>query len=166
MSTLDEILLNEIPDFRNWGHKFINNEINTLEFKGKSGGMGVYAQRGGKSFMIRLKAPGGIVSKDFLEAVHYFTEKYNLETVHLTTRQAVQLHDLNIDAVCDIMEECIKRGIYTRGTGGNFPRNVAMSPLTGVDPAEAFDVAPYAMAVNQHFQNKIYSYKLIAPQLI
>ncbi|MGL5243985.1 MAG: nitrite/sulfite reductase, partial [Sarcina sp.] len=50
--------------------------------------------------------------------------------------------------------------IYTRGGGGNFPRNVAMSPLSGVDSEEIFDVSSYAAAVGNYFLQKIYTYKL------
>ena len=34
-----------------------------------------------------------------------------LDKVHLTTRQAIQLHSLSIDGVCDIMEEAIHKDI-------------------------------------------------------
>ena len=46
------------------------------------------------------------------------------------------------------------------GAGGNFPRNVAISPLSGVDPNEAFDVTPYALATGDYFLKDVYKYKL------
>ena len=58
------------------------------------------------------------------------------------------------------MKDGIDNDIYSRGGGGNYPRNVAMSPLSGVDKSEAFDVTPYALAVNNHFLSKITTYKL------
>ena len=58
------------------------------------------------------------------------------------------------------MEEALRNDIFTRGGGGNFPRNVSISPLSGVDVAEAFDVTPYAVALNNHFMSKITTYKL------
>ena len=75
----------------------------------------------------------------------------NLGGIHLTTSEAIQYHELYIDQVCEIMKEGIELDIYTRGSGGNFPRNVAISPLSGVDKDEAFDVTPYALAVDNHF---------------
>ena len=92
--------------------------------------------------------------------VYELAKKQNLDKVHLTTRQAIQLHSISIDAVCDTMEEAIKNDIFTRGGGGNFPRNVSISPLAGVDVEEAFDVTPYALEVNNHFMSKITTYKL------
>ena len=35
-----------------------------------------------------------------------------------------------------------------------------MSPLSGVDPNEAFDVTPYALAIGNYFLERIYTYKL------
>ena len=96
--------------------------------------MGVYAQCDGQSFMIRLRVVSGILNLEQLKLVQYFSHKYNLEQIHLTIRQAIQLHGLTIDEVCDIMEEGIHKDMHTRGGGGNFPRNVAISHLSGVDP--------------------------------
>ncbi|MGL5756521.1 MAG: nitrite/sulfite reductase [Paraclostridium sp.] len=160
MENYKQLLLNEIPEFREKGHKFLEKEMSKMDFKHASGGMGVYAQRDGQSFMIRLRVASGILNFDQLKLVQYFSHKYNLEQIHLTTRQAIQLHGLTIDEVCDIMEEGIHKDMYTRGGGGNFPRNVAISPLSGVDPEEAFDVTPYATKVNEHFMSKITTYKL------
>ena len=160
MEKFKKILLDEIPLFRENGHKFLKKEISKMEFKHISGGMGVYAHRDGEHFMIRLRVASGVLDLEQLKLVQHFAHKYNLNQIHLTTRQAIQLHGLTIDEVCDIMEEGIHKDMYTRGGGGNFPRNVAISPLSGVDELDAFDVTPYAIKVNEHFMNKITTYKL------
>ena len=160
MKALNEILLGEIEGFRALGHKFLNGEVSKMDFKGASGGMGVYAQRSGKKFMIRFRIPSGIASIKDLELIYDFAKRYKLESIHLTTRQAIQLHGITIDEVCDVMEEGIKKGLYSRGSGGNFPRNVSVSPLSGVEASEAFDVSSYALVVGQHFLSKVYTYKL------
>jgi sulfite reductase beta subunit-like hemoprotein len=160
MDNYKQTLLDEIPAFRAKGHQFLNKEMSKMDFKHASGGMGVYAHRDGQNFMIRLRVASGILNLEQLKLVQYFAKKYNLDKIHLTTRQAIQLHGLTIDEVCDIMEEGIHKDMYTRGGGGNFPRNVAISPLSGVDPEEAFDVTPYATKVNEHFMSKITTYKL------
>lgn len=160
MNSLKEALIKEIPVFRELGHKFVNKEVSSGDFKAMSGGMGSYAQRGGQDFMIRLRIPSGIMSMDKFKKVYELAKKQNLDKVHLTTRQAIQLHSLSIDGVCDTMEEALKNDIFTRGGGENFPRNVSISPLSGVDVEEAFDVTPYAEAVNEHFMSKITTYKL------
>ncbi|MBU3181295.1 nitrite/sulfite reductase [Clostridium psychrophilum] len=160
MKDLNDILIGEIEGFRALGYKFLNGEVSKMDFKGASGGMGVYAERSGKKFMIRFRIPSGIASIKDLKLVYDFAKRYKLKSIHLTTRQAVQLHGITIDEVCDAMEEGIKKGLYSRGSGGNFPRNVAVSPLSGVEVNGVFDVSPYALVVGQYFLNKVYTYKL------
>ena len=160
MSQLKEVLRNEMKDFREKGHQFVNGELNMMQFKHVSGGFGVYAHKGGKEFMIRLRIPSGMLTFDQLNTVYNLATKYHMERIHLTTRQAIQLHGLSIDEVCDLMEEALDHDIYTRGAGGNFPRNVAISPLSGVNPLEAFDVTPYAWAAGDYFLKQIYTYHL------
>lgn len=160
MRKFKDELLSEIDKFKEQGNKFLNGELSKMEFKAISGGMGVYAQRDQKSFIIRLRIPSGITNLKEMQFICDMAERYGLEKIHLTTREAIQLHGLSIDQVCEIMKEGIENNLYTRGAGGNYPRNVAMSPLAGVDPLEAFDVTPYALAVNNHFLRKINTYHL------
>ncbi|NLK93963.1 MAG: nitrite/sulfite reductase [Clostridiales bacterium] len=160
MDRLKEILKSEIKGFREQGYKFLNGELTVPEFKKISGGMGVYAHRGGKEFMVRLRIPSGITNINELNLICNLEKRNDLDFVHLTTRQAIQLHGLSIDNVCDLMEECLDYNIFTRGAGGNFPRNVAIDPLAGTIKGEAFDVSPYALIVGNYFLKEIYNYKL------
>ncbi|MEG1312396.1 MAG: nitrite/sulfite reductase [Romboutsia sp.] len=160
MNNLKEILLNEIPNFKDILTKFLNEEISKTEFKGFSGGYGIYAQRDQKSFMIRLRVASGVISKSQLNSIYHIATKYNINKIHITTRQAIQLHNLTADQLINIMEECIQNDIFSRGGGGNFPRNVALSPLSGVDFNESFDVTPYSIATDKHFMSKITTYNL------
>ena len=160
MNSLKEILLDEIEEFRKVGHQFLNGELNLMQFKHESGGMGMYAHRGGKEFMIRFRIPSGVTHSDELKLIYEYAKKHNLGGIHFTTRQAIQLHGLTLDGACDLMKEGLEVNLFTRGAGGNFPRNVALSPLAGVDKEEEFDPTPYALAVGNHFLKKIYTYKL------
>ena len=91
------------------------------------------------------------MSRSQLHTIYHMANKHNLSHIHLTTRQAIQFHGLDVCSICDIMEEGIHNSIFTRGGGGNFPRNVGLSPLSGVDPDEAFDVTPYSIATDNYF---------------
>ena len=86
--------------------------------------------------MLRLRLPGGRVTKDKLKFITDSIRKYNIDKVHFTTCQTIQLHNLNADAVCAIAVEALDHGIVTRGGGGDFPRNVMVSPLSGVEQGE------------------------------
>lgn len=160
MDKFKELLLSELPNFKEQSLKLLNGEINKMTYKGFSGGYGVYAQRDLKSFMIRLRVSAGVLSKSQLNKIYKMALNHKLEKIHLTTRQAIQLHDLSIDSIVDIMEDGIKNDIFTRGGGGNFPRNVGLSPLSGVDPEEAFDVTPFAIATDKYFIKNSTTYHL------
>jgi len=155
-----ELFHSEILEFKEIGHKLLRGDITSNEFKASSGGMGVYAQKGGKEFMIRLRVLSGVLDIKTLELIHDFAIDYNLQDVHLTTREAIQLHNLAFDDVISIMTKSLDSNLYTRGGGGNFPRNVSLSPLSGVAAGEAFDVTPYALAVNKYFLSGMNHYKL------
>lgn len=154
------IYLGEIDNFSNIGQQFLNNEITGAAFKAVSGGMGVYAQKGGKEFMLRLRTLSGVLDYETLKLVQKYVHKYSLDFIHLTTRQTIQLHNLDFDHVIHIMKESLKHTLITRGGGGNYPRNVSLSPLSGVEKGEAFDVTPYAILVNKYFLTQINSYNL------
>lgn len=79
MSELKKVLLSEINNFREDGHKFLNKEISKMEFKHISGGMGVYAERDGQKFMIRLRIPSGVTSIEEFKKICEFAKKYNLQ---------------------------------------------------------------------------------------
>ena len=155
MNKLNEILLEELPDLKKHGETFLNKELSKLNYKRYSGAYGVYAMRSQKSIILRFRLPGGVISKEELQFIYDMALKYNLGGIHLTTRQCIQLHNLSLDAILDIIEQGILKGLYTRGSGGNYPRNVSMSPLTGVTPGEAFDVLPFAIAANVYLLKSI-----------
>ena len=139
-----------LPKFREMTEKFYAKEVSVKEYKGFSGGYGSYAQKGGEASMLRLRMPGGRLTKEKLKFIAEMVEQYHVDKAHFTTCQAVQLHDLDKDSVCDIMEKAVDVGIITKGGGGDFPRNVMCSPLSGVEMGEYFDVLPYAEAVSDY----------------
>ncbi len=151
MKTYGDLYKSEILGFKKLGEKFLEGQLSVPDFKSKSGGMGVYAQRGKEGFMIRLRTPCGLISFEHLKLIQKYMKKYKIESVHFTSRQAVQLHDLSLDEVCEIMMDAIDYDLFTRGGGGNYPRNVALSPMSGVEKGEAFDVTDFALQVSEYF---------------
>ena len=53
------------------------------------------------------------------------------------------------------MEGGLDHGIVTMGGGGDFPRNVTVSPLSGVEKGEHFNVLPYAEAAGEYLMTFI-----------
>ena len=160
MEQLLQEFKNDLTDFREMTNKFYAGEVSQKDYKGFSGGFGSYAQRGGKVSMLRLRLPGGRLPKEKLKFVADIIAQYQVKRVHFTTCQTIQLHDLSERDVCEIMEKAFDAGIITRGGGGDFPRNVMASPLSGVERGECFDVMPYAMAASDYLLGFIKKVKL------
>jgi ferredoxin-nitrite reductase len=57
------------------------------------------------------------------------------------------------------MENAWKADMISRGGGGDFPRNVMATSLSGVSKDETFDVLPYAEAVGQYLMHFIKAVK-------
>ena len=121
----------DLKEFREMTEKFYAKEVSVKDYKGFSGGFGSYAQKGGEASMLRLRMPGGRVTKEKLKFLVDSIERYDVKRAHITTCQTVQFHDLDAKAVCDIMEQAMDAGIVTRGGGGDFPRNTMVSSLWG-----------------------------------
>lgn len=150
----------DLAEFREKTKLFYDGKLSVPEYKGFSGGFGSYAQRGAKCGMLRLRLYGGRVTKDYLQFVVDSIDKYQVNRVHLTTCQTIQLHNLSGETICSLIEEAWDHGIITRGGGGDFPRNVMMTPLTGVTPGESFDVSPYAREAADYLLSFIKAVKL------
>ena len=145
----------DLPAFKEKTDQFYAGELSKADYKGFSGGYGSYAQKDGKASMIRLRMAGGHLTKDKLKFIADSIKTYNVDKVHLTTCQTIQLHNLQPEAIYGIMEGGLDHGIVTMGGGGDFPRNVTVSPLSGVEKGEHFNVLPYAEAAGEYLMTFI-----------
>lgn len=123
----------DYPAFREAAKAFYGGLMDPKTYKGISGGFGSYAQKGGTASMLRLRMAGGRLTKERLRFIAEAVEKWNIDKAHFTTCQTVQLHNLGEEAVCSLAEQALDFGIITRGGGGDFPRNVMVSPLSGTE---------------------------------
>ena len=117
----------DLPAFREKTAAFYAGELDKAAYKGFSGLYGSYAQKGGKASVLRLRMTAGRVTKEKLAFTAKAIRTYPVPRAHFTTCQTIQLHDLQADAVCAIMEQALDAGIVTLGGGGDFPRNVMRS---------------------------------------
>ena len=140
----EEQFREQIHEFVGTIEKFDKGEIDRKAYKGISGGFGSYAQRDPSKHMLRLRMAGGNLTEKRLEFLTEAVRDYGVELMKLTTCETVQLHNLKAEQVPVLMEKAIASEIYSRGGGGDNPRNIMMSPLSGVQKGEAFDVKPYA----------------------
>ena len=151
----NEVWKKDLGEFKEKTDQFYAGEMDKASYKGFSGRFGSYAQKDGKASMLRLRMAGGRLTKDKMKFIADSIKKYNVNKVHFTTCQTIQLHNMRLEAVYGIMEEALDHDIVTMGGGGDFPRNVMVSPLSGVEKGEYFDVLPYAEAAGEYLMTFI-----------
>jgi len=115
-----------------------------LEFRLRHG---VYGQRQAGVQMQRIKIPLGMLTADQMERIAGLSEEYADGVSHITTRQDVQFHFLDINDTPNLFRRLAEVGITTREACGNTVRNVTACPYSGVCSDETFDVTPYARAM-------------------
>lgn len=131
--------------------KFQRGELTPDQFRPLRLAMGVYAQLAHVKHMQRIKIPGGQLTAVQLEALAEVTERWGRGLAHVTTRQDIQLHYLEIEETIDLQRVLVRAGVTTVGACADTLRNITASHLAGVVEDEVFDVTPYAHAVTRHF---------------
>lgn len=101
--------------------------------------------------MIRIKIPAGILFPDQLRKLANLSEAFSIGSVHVSTRQNIQVHWVYLDDVPEVERSLVEVGLTTREACGNTVRNVVASPFASVCKNEPFDVTPYAKAVAKFF---------------
>ena len=101
--------------------------------------------------MMRIKVPAGILFPDQLRKLANLSEAFSIGSVHVTTRQNIQMHWIYLDDVPEVERGLVEVGLTTREACGNTVRNVIASPFAGVCKNELFDVTPYAKAIARFF---------------
>ena len=110
---------------------------------------GVYGQRDDGSQMIRVKIPFGGLTAAQLEMLADVAEEFSDNIIHITTRQDVQYHYVDINNTPELMRRLASVDITTKEACGNVVRNVTACPITGVCQDETFDVTPYSKALSE-----------------
>ena len=108
---------------------------------------GVYGQRQAGVQMQRIKIPLGMLTAEQMICLADLSEEVSDGVSHITTRQDVQFHFVDIDDTPDMMRRLAEVGITTREACGNVVRNVTACPEAGVCPTQVFDVTPHAQAM-------------------
>ncbi len=101
--------------------------------------------------MVRIKVPGGEITPDQIEKIASLSEAFSIGSAHVSTRQNIQLHWVQLEDVSEVMRGLVETGLTTREACGNTVRNVMCSHFAGVCPNEAFDATPYSMAIARFF---------------
>jgi sulfite reductase (ferredoxin) len=113
---------------------------------------GAYGSRLQQNYsMIRIKIPSGEVTPEQLQKIATLSEAFSIGSAHVSTRQNIQLHWVQLEDVSEVMRGLVEVGLTTREACGNTVRNVMCSHFAGVCPDEEFDSTPYSMAIARFF---------------
>ena len=141
----------EIDNFQREAEEFQEGRGLGDEFRPFRLQHGIYGQRQAGVQMIRIKIPHGSLTADQLDVIADIADRYTSRKLgHVTTRQDIQLHFVQLSEVPTIMRLLAEAGLTTREACGNTVRNVTADHMSGLCPDTVFDVTPYAEAVARH----------------
>src|SRR3989475_1520533 len=143
-------VLEEIETFEGEVRRLNAEEVSADIFKPFRLQHGIYGQRQPGVQMVRIKIPFGGLTANQLRRIAEMADTYATGVGHVTTRQDIQLHFVELKDVPTIMRGLAEVGLTTREACANTVRNVTACHLAGICQGEVFDVTPYAKTVAFH----------------
>ncbi len=140
----------EIRVFEERIHQLRTGAITEDQFRSFRLKHGTYGQRQPGVNMLRVKIPAGVLTPAQLRVLAEIGDTYSTGRGHVTTRENVQFHFVQLENVPAAMRLLAAAGLTTREACGNTVRNVTACPVAGICPGEAFDVTPYALGVSRY----------------
>jgi len=145
-------LVEESEYFANKVKLYRQDKLNADEFRRFRLQNGAYGSRLNSEFsMIRIKVPGGDISPEQMEKIANLSESFSIGSAHVSTRQNIQLHWVQLEDVSEVVRGLAEGGLTSREACGNTIRNVMCSHFAGVCSNEPFDATIYAKAVTKFF---------------
>ncbi len=142
----------DIERFERAIEQYLAGEIEEDVFRVMRLNNGIYGQRqGGTNQMVRIKLPAGTITPEQLDLMGHIAETYSRGWGHITTRQNVQVHYVELTKVPEVMRLMADVGLTSREACGDTVRNVMACHLAGACPHEQLDVTAWAEATFQHF---------------
>jgi sulfite reductase beta subunit-like hemoprotein len=149
---LDAEQMRDIERFEVAIAQYLSGEMPEDVFRVMRLNNGVYGQRqGGTNQMIRIKLPAGTITPEQLELMGELATEFSRGWGHITTRQNIQFHFVELSRIPDMLRRLAAVGLTSREACGDTVRNVMACHLAGACPYEKIDVTPWAEAVFRHF---------------
>ena len=123
--------------------QFKAGEIQAGQLKSNRVPMGIYEQRKNQHYMLRLRCAGGLITPEQLAKIAFVGHQLSTSHLHITTRQEIQIHNVDLQDAVPALKKLEKVGISSAGGGGNTVRNMMVDDRSGLTAEEEFDVYPY-----------------------
>ncbi|MHC4541433.1 MAG: sulfurtransferase TusA family protein, partial [Planctomycetota bacterium] len=121
---IPETVVEDTSGYRGQVDKFLQGLTSPVAFRAYRVPMGIYEQRTAEKYMVRIRIGAGLVLPFQLERVAELSKAHGNGIIHVTTRQDIQIHEVNIEDTPDVLERLLEVGLSSRGGGGNTVRNV------------------------------------------
>lgn len=158
---LDPAIADELDTYERTVGEYLDGRVDEDVFRVFRLNQGVYGQRqGGHNQMLRVKVPHGRLTPEQLETFAYIAETYSRGWGHLTTRQNVQFHFVELEKTPEILRLLASVGLTSREACGDTVRNVTGCHLAGACPQEKLDITPWAEATARWLLRHPYSQRL------
>jgi sulfite reductase (ferredoxin) len=149
---IDPAIRADIQKFEEQLERYLAGDLEEDVFRVFRLNNGIYGQRqGGHNQMVRVKVPYGSITPEQLDRMADVADTYSRGWGHITTRQNVQFHFVQLERIPDVMRDLAEVGLTTREACGDTVRNVQGCHLAGACPFEVLDISGWAEATHQHF---------------
>jgi len=153
----DQVVIDEIADFRKILDGFQNGQLPESAFQKRRLWQGIYGQRQPGVQMIRIKVPYGVADTAMLRSMAVQARGRSNGILHITTRQAVQIHHIPRGETGDLIDDLATDGLTSREACGNTVRALTGDYMAGIGIDQVFDFRPVADRVFLHCLRNPYS---------
>ncbi len=158
---IDAAATADIAKFEAMLEKYTSGEMPEDVFRVFRLNNGIYGQRqGGTNQMVRIKMPYGRIDPEQFDMLAHVADTYSRGWGHITTRQNIQVHFVELAKIPEVMRQLASVGLTTREACGDTVRNVMGCHLAGACPHEALDISPWAEAIHQHLLRHPFAQRL------
>ena len=161
LARIDPDMRSDIDKFKVQFARYSAGELEEDLFKVFRLSNGIYGQRqGGTQQMVRVKVPHGSITPEQLDMLGWVVDAYSRGWGHITTRQNIQFHFVELEQIPEVLEHLASVGLTTREACGDTVRNVQGCHLAGACPYEQLDITPWAETTYRHFVRNPISQRL------
>ena len=140
---IDPVALADIEKFERMLALYLDGQLDEDRFRVFRLNNGIYGQRqGGHNQMVRVKVPYGSLTPEQLDMCGHLADKYSRGWGHITTRQNIQFHFVELERVPALLRDMASVGLTSREACGDTVRNVQGCHLAGACPYEVLDISP------------------------
>src|SRR5215475_7178362 len=122
---IDAAQLADAAKFEDILAKYLAGEVEEDAFRIFRLNNGIYGQRqGGHNQMVRVKIPYGGLLPHQLDLMADLVDEFSRGWGHITTRQNIQFHYVQLEQIPEVMRRLAHAGLTTREACGDTVRNI------------------------------------------